>query len=141
MQKKYDFDKLPSGYDIETDVIKEDSILDDEVEILYETDFFEDEDKEIEHWFYRYLYKKGYAKSTINSYVGWVKVVMENEKIISWKKLFTEIDIFCVKYETGGEAENFGRYGNRTVINALKRFNEFYKQYHLQVWAHLREKR
>ncbi|MCM1131765.1 MAG: hypothetical protein NC310_07940 [Roseburia sp.] len=140
MQKKFDFDKLPSDYDLRTDIVKEDTIIDDKFECSHEDVFLENEDTEIEHWFLRYLNKKGYIKSTINNYVDWVKIVMENEKIVSWKELFSVIDTLCVKYDTGGEAEDFGKYGHRTVINSLKRFNEFSKQYYVQVWEHIRKK-
>ncbi|MDE7101013.1 MAG: hypothetical protein K2O05_04070, partial [Anaeroplasmataceae bacterium] len=61
MQKKFDFDKLSSDYDLRTDIVKENTIIDDKFECSHGDVSLENEDTEIEHWFLRYLYKKGYA--------------------------------------------------------------------------------
>lgn len=133
MPKVFNFDKLPSDYDIETDIIKEKTLLDDKFQEKCVNGSLDYDYKEMEHLFNRYLYKKGYAKSTVNNYVNWVKIVMDNEKIETYEKLFIMIDTLCEKYDTGGKEEVFGNYGKRTVINALKRFKEFSKQIDMQI--------
>lgn len=85
---------------------------------------------DFENYFYEYLRKsdKDYSDNTITYYIYWTKRVMEREKIFSWDELGEKINALCVRYEDGGDEEEFGSKGNRTVINALKRYKEFYNQ-------------
>lgn len=78
-----------------------------------------------------YLIKAGYSvetdsgnPSTVSAYVKAVDSVLEKEGI-SWSTLKNNIDDIVKKYDVGGEEEVFGNKSNKTVINALKRFNEF----------------
>lgn len=78
-----------------------------------------------------YLIKAGYSvetdsgnPSTVFAYVKAVDSVLENEGI-SWGTLKNNIDDIVKKYDEGGEETAFGNKSNKTVINALKRFEEF----------------
>ena len=83
----------------------------------------------MEDWFEMYLYKKGYSINTVNSYIYWVKRVMKKENILKWEDLATKIGALCALYDFGGLEEEYGNQGKRTVINALKQFREFNKQF------------
>ena len=82
----------------------------------------------MEKLFDEYLHKKGYSANTCDSYVYWVKRVMEKEDIACLEVMASIISALCVKYDTGGQEEDFGNQGKRSVINALKRFKEFCRQ-------------
>ena len=80
----------------------------------------------------RYLISKGYETttpsgydSTVYSYSGGItRHVLENEHI-SWAGLKSNIGDIIKKYDVGGAMEEIGAKSNSTVINALKRFDEF----------------
>lgn len=62
--------------------------------------------------------------STVYAYVKAVLAVLSEEDI-SWLTLKTNASDVVKKYDIGGEKEILGRKSNKTVINALKRFEEF----------------
>jgi hypothetical protein len=53
-----------------------------------------------------------------------VEKVVEREGL-SWSQLSNDIANIVQKYDKDGAEEDFGNRGNKTVINALKRFQEF----------------
>ncbi len=78
-----------------------------------------------------YLIKAGYSletdsgnPSTVYAYVNAVQSVIDEERI-TWNNLQTNISTIVKKYDIGGAKETFGCKSNKTVINALKRFEEF----------------
>jgi hypothetical protein len=85
----------------------------------------------IERAFEEYLIKAGYceqtgagAPSTVFSYSHAVKKVLEEEGI-SWGALKNDIKNIVALYDAGGKKEHIGLKSNKTVINSLKRFDEF----------------
>ncbi|MBE6137087.1 MAG: hypothetical protein E7176_01670 [Erysipelotrichaceae bacterium] len=76
--------------------------------------------------YYDYLKKYNYSESTRESYIYSIKRVMKREKIWSWEQLGDKIDLLCVRYDVGGEEQEFGSKSDRTIINALKRYNEYF---------------
>lgn len=78
-----------------------------------------------------YLIASGYKTetdngdpSTVYAYIKAVDSVL-SEEAISWSILKANISDIVKKYDEGGEKEAFGCKSNKTVINALKRFEEF----------------
>jgi hypothetical protein len=78
-----------------------------------------------------YLIKEGYSletdsgnPSTVYAYANAVQSVIEEEKT-TWNALRTNISTIVKKYDIGGTKEEFGCKSNKTVINALRRFEEF----------------
>lgn len=87
----------------------------------------------LEKDFEEYLIKAGYKEktasgnpSTVSCYVKGVETVLDEEKI-SWNTLEANISTIISKYDVGGEKEHIGAKSNSTVINALRRFEEFVK--------------
>ena len=85
----------------------------------------------IELAFEEYLVNAGYCEytasgnpSTVFSYIHAIKKVLEEENI-SWSALQNDIDHIVPIYDVGGAKQHIGAKSNSTVINALKRFNEF----------------
>lgn len=85
----------------------------------------------IEKEFEEYLISAGYKEetdagnpSTVFSYTNAIKKVLEEENI-SWSALQNDIDHIVPIYDVGGAKQHIGAKSNCTVINALKRFNEF----------------
>ncbi len=85
----------------------------------------------IENDFVDYLEKLGYRlytpselQSTAFQYVSSVNKVRQRE-MLTWKELVANISKIIAKYDEGGEEELFGQKSHNTVINALKRFEEF----------------
>ena len=81
--------------------------------------------------FETFMLKNGYSektendtKSTVYSYVSSVKAVM-NEEGLTWAELYHRISNIASVYDIGGAKEEMGDRGNRTVINALRRFEDF----------------
>lgn len=81
--------------------------------------------------FESFMLKNGYSaktendtKSTIYAYVNSVKSVMSDEGI-DWTSLVKQISSIASVYDIGGAKEEIGDRGNRTVINALRRFEDF----------------
>jgi hypothetical protein len=77
------------------------------------------------------MLKNGYSaktendtKSTVYSYLSSVKAVM-NEEGLSWADLYHRIFNVVPEYDVGGTKSEIGDRGNRTVINALRRFEDF----------------
>ena len=62
--------------------------------------------------------------STVPAYVKAVGQVLKEEDL-TWAELEKNIEQIVTKYDVGGACEDFGAKSNRTVINALKRFQEF----------------
>jgi hypothetical protein len=62
--------------------------------------------------------------STVYSYVNAVESVLEEEGL-SWDALKANISATVSKYDVGGEKEVFGAKSNRTVISALKCFENY----------------
>ena len=62
--------------------------------------------------------------STVYAYIKAVDSVL-SEEAISWSTLKANISDIVKKYDEGGVKEAFGCKSNKTVINALKRFEEF----------------
>lgn len=67
---------------------------------------------------------KNRTKSTIYSYVNAVKSCMESEGL-DWTSLMKHISQVIRIYDVGGMKEETGYKGNHTVINALRRFEDF----------------
>ncbi len=85
----------------------------------------------IEAAYEEYLIRAGYKEetdhgdpSTVFSYLNAVNKVLEEEGI-SWYTLKNDIGSIVGKYDAGGEKELIGAKSNKTVINALKRFQDF----------------
>lgn len=85
----------------------------------------------LEKAFEEYLIKAGYKEetasgnpSTVSCYVKGVETVLYEEGI-SWSTLEANISTIIPKYDVGGEKEHIGAKSNSTVINALRRFEEF----------------
>ena len=78
-----------------------------------------------------YLIKAGYSletdsgnPSTVYAYANAVQAVIDEEGI-TWNTLQNNISTIVKKYDIGGAKETFGCKSNKTVINALRRFEEF----------------
>ena len=85
----------------------------------------------IELAFEEYLINAGYKEetdsgnpSTVFSYTNAIKKVLEEEGL-SWHSLQNDIENIVPIYDIGGLKQHLGAKSNYTVINALKRFNEF----------------
>ena len=85
--------------------------------------------------FNQYLILEGYRSkslsgnpSTIPQYVSSVEKVCEREGC-TWTLLASRIGIIVHRYDIGGREEEFGNLSHRTVVNALKRFQEFIENY------------
>ena len=85
----------------------------------------------IQEQYEMYLEAAGYAvigvhgsASTVPQYSYAVEKVLEREGL-SWNQLKNDIDNIVKKYDKNGAEEDYGNRGNKTVINALKRFQEF----------------
>ena len=62
--------------------------------------------------------------STVPQYSRAVEKVVEREGL-NWNQLKNDIANIVKKYDKNGSEEDYGNRGNKTVINALKRFEEF----------------
>ncbi|MCM1197151.1 MAG: hypothetical protein NC310_08825 [Roseburia sp.] len=82
----------------------------------------------MEEAFRQFLQKQKLADNTIRDYVYWVKRVMKREELTDWWFLAAKINVVYVKYERGGEEAEFGEKGNRSCINGLKKFKEYFNQ-------------
>ena len=83
--------------------------------------------REFEDYLIRAGYKEETASgnpSTVMSYVKGIAKVLEEEGI-SWGSLKINITSIIPVYDVGGEKELIGAKSNSTVINALRRFEEF----------------
>ena len=85
----------------------------------------------IELAFEEYLVNAGYCEytasgnpSTVFSYIHAIKKVLEEEGL-SWYALQNDIENIVPIYDIGGVKQHIGARSNYTVINALKRFQEF----------------
>ena len=85
----------------------------------------------IELAFEEYLANAGYCEytasgnpSTVFSYIHAIKKVLEEEGL-SWHSLQNDIENIVPIYDVGGSKQHIGAKSKCTVINALKRFNEF----------------
>lgn len=80
-----------------------------------------------------YLISIGYKQttpsghpSTVYQYLKAIRNVCEEEGI-SLQGLKDNIGTIIIKYDVDGEKESIGAKSHKTVINALKRFEEFLK--------------
>lgn len=71
------------------------------------------------------VYTKSGLPSTVLEYARRIDCVMSWEGYSSWYEVATNIKQLLVDYDIGGAMEAYGEIGHRTVINALKRFDEF----------------
>ena len=78
-----------------------------------------------------YLIDKDYSletpsgsDSTVPQYIRGVNDVLVEEHL-TWSSLVSEISRIIPVYDEGGAKYNIGKKSNRTVINALRRFEEF----------------
>ena len=78
-----------------------------------------------------FLIQRGYKEytpsgnpSTVYDYIKRVKKICEREKI-TINQLAGGISDYVKKYDTSGSEEAFGKRSHNSVINALKRFEEF----------------
>jgi len=78
-----------------------------------------------------YLINAGYKTetndgkpSTVYAYIKAIDFVLREEHL-SWEMLTSEISTIVSIYDYGGKKEHLGNKSNKTVINALKRFEEF----------------
>ena len=85
----------------------------------------------IELAFKEYLVNAGYCEytasgnpSTVFSYIHAIKKVLEEEGL-SWYALQNDIENIVPVYDIGGAKQHIGAKSKYTVINALKRFQEF----------------
>lgn len=83
--------------------------------------------EQFENW----LKSKGYTeksasgnKTTIYKYLHSIDIVLGLE-CYTWEELAQNIDSIIGKYDRGGPEADVGELSKRTVINALKRFQEF----------------
>ena len=81
--------------------------------------------------FKKYLIKQGYKEytpsgnpSTVYQYIKGIDTVCDMEGL-NWKGIAKNIDDIIKWYDCGGEKEEFGNKGHRSVINALYRYAEF----------------
>lgn len=79
----------------------------------------------------KYLINIGYKQttpsghpSTVYQYLKAIRNVCDEERI-SLNGLKENIGAIVAKYDVGGEKETIGAKSHKTVINALKRFEEF----------------
>lgn len=63
-------------------------------------------------------------KSTIYSYITSVKSIMRDEGL-DWNELYQQISSIVPMYDIGGKKEDIGSKSNHTIINALRRFENF----------------
>lgn len=85
----------------------------------------------MENAFLEYLLQQGYIEttpagnpSTAPQYVWAVNRVLQAEHL-TWDVTAEEVGSLVTMYDVGGEKEEEGAKGHKTVINALKRFQEF----------------
>lgn len=85
----------------------------------------------VELAFEEYLVNAGYKEetdsgnpSTVFAYTNAIKKVLKEEGG-SWNTLQKDIEKIIPIYDVGGAKEHIGANSNCTVINAMKRFNEF----------------
>jgi hypothetical protein len=81
--------------------------------------------------FARFLVNEGYSEttpkglpSTVHAYTYSIDRVCEWENT-SWQGVAENIGSIVAQYDVGGVKEDYGNKSNKTVINALKRFQEF----------------
>lgn len=84
--------------------------------------------------FKNYLIEQGYKEitpsghpSTVYDYGKRIERVCERERI-TIKELADNISRYVAKYDTFGSEAEYGQKSSSSVINALRRFEEFYKQ-------------
>ena len=65
-----------------------------------------------------------YKATTVVNYHRWVRVVLEREGL-TWDELTDKIGTIVMKYDRGGSEYEFGLQGKASVINALRRFQDF----------------
>lgn len=80
--------------------------------------------------FKNWMIQKKYSPSVVNSYVSGLNTIQKNQQTIKkdfdiWKASKKEIKQLIQDYDRGGKYQKIGDQGNRTKINALKRFAEF----------------
>lgn len=82
--------------------------------------------------FEEFLIRNGYKQytpsglpSTVYEYINGVDFVREEECLLSWSQLASNIGKFVCMYDVGGRKEALGEKGHKTIINSLKRFREF----------------
>lgn len=63
--------------------------------------------------------------STVYDYIKRIDFVCEEECLLSWSQLASNIGKFVCMYDIGGRKEALGEKGHKTIINSLKRFREF----------------
>ena len=78
----------------------------------------------MEDKFISYLLGRKYAESTTLDYAERVAIVRKSEGL-SWEEFINNIDKIVLDYDMGGKKSELGNKSHRTVINALKRFQEF----------------
>ena len=86
-----------------------------------------DMEKDFETFMIKNKYsKKGISgkRSTVYSYIYAIKLIMKDEGI-DWDLLPKQISKIAATYDIGGKKEDIGYKGKRTVINALRRFEDF----------------
>ena len=81
--------------------------------------------------FEEYLIRRGYKvttssgqPSTVYDYIRRIDYVCDLEGC-GWAMLAAKIGSVVARYDIGGDMEDHGNIGHRSVINALKRFKEF----------------
>lgn len=88
--------------------------------------------------FLNYLIDRGYAvytpkglPSTVFNYVNRIDSVISWENFSSWYQVVINIKELLVHYDIGGTMEEYGLIGHSSVINALRRFDEFCEELYL----------
>lgn len=71
-----------------------------------------------------FLIKSGYTQNVANSYASGITTVLKWEHL-TWEELLQKITDIRQQYEPGNVKEDFGKHNHSTVLNALRRFDEF----------------
>jgi len=96
-------------------------------------DFSKREGKMQKH-FEKYLTDRGYRTitksgkpSTVSQYAKGVDAICQREGL-SWDALASKISTIVKIYDIGGKKQHIGERSHKTVINALRRFEEFVRE-------------
>lgn len=83
------------------------------------------EGSQMKQQFRLYLQNRNYRPATtIPAYINSIEKICAEENL-SWMGIAENIHKLVKDYDSSGVKAELGEYGHRTVINALKRFQEF----------------
>lgn len=81
-------------------------------------------DSPIKKAYKTFLIKRGHTQNVANSYASGITTVLKWEHL-TWEELLQKITDIRQQYEPGNAKEDLGKHNHSTVLNALRRFNEF----------------